>query len=125
MRFAVIICLMMLLVPSSAEAAKKKVVGGPCAYEEFPGSCTPSDGTAAGAGAFTFVGMVHGQDVELRGNELMSWMSLPHGSVSCKLLFIREGTCTPCVFSIGECGKQAWDLFRTKAKANEKKKRGR
>lgn len=125
MRLAVILCLMMLLVPPSAEAAKKKaIVGGPCAYEEFSGSCTPSGRDAAGTHAFTFVGFVRDREVELEGNAMMAWMSLPRGSVACKLLFIKEGTCTPCAFSIGECGQQAWDLFREQSKP-QKKKRGR
>lgn len=110
----------MLLAPPSLEAARKKAVGGPCTYEEFGGLCTAAGADAAGRNLFTFVGVVRERNVELAGNALMEGMSLKRESIPCKLEFLKEGSCTPCVFSIGECGPPAWELFREKPK-----KRGR
>jgi hypothetical protein len=111
-----ILILASLLAPATVDARKKEVVGGPCAYEEFSGLCTVTGRDAAGKSIFSFVGAVRDRDVDLGGNAMMEGMSMRKGSMPCKLEFIKKGTCTPCVFSIGECGQQAWDLFRSSAK---------
>jgi hypothetical protein len=116
-----VLILAVLLAPAGADAKKKEVVGGPCAYEEFGGYCTVSGKDAAGKHLFTFVGVVHDEDVNLEKNTMMEGMSMKKGSMPCKLEFIRKGTCTPCVLSIGECGEQAWDLFRAGAKTKKKR----
>ena len=116
MRTMLIVAALFLALSATAEAKKKELVGGPCSYDEFPGYCTAAGKDASGKGTFTFVGAVGGQDVDLAGNALMDGMSIRSKSMPCKLEFIKKGTCTPCVFSIGECGAGAWDLFRSWAK---------
>lgn len=121
MRYAVTMFLVAaLLIPAAAIAGKKhSVVGGPCAYDEFGGYCTVTGRDKSGRSIFTFVGQMNGSDVHLENNAMMDGMSVLKGSMACKLLFIKKGTCTPCAFSIGECGEKAWDLFRASGKAKK------
>ena len=116
-----ILVLVALLAPSVADAKKQEVVGGPCAYEEFGGYCTISGRDKSGRALFTYVGVVRDLDVNLEGNAMMEGMTMRKGSMPCKLEFITKGTCTPCVFSIGECGEQAWNVFRSTAKIKKKR----
>jgi len=121
--FLPVLAFALLLMPSSGEAKKKKaVMGGSCSYEEFGGSCTVTGKGKEGRSIFSFVGEVDGEEVRLNKNVMMGGMSMPEGSMACNLLFIKKGTCTPCVFSIGECGSEAWDLFRARADSKKKKK---
>ena len=110
-----------LLAPAATHAKKKEVVGGPCAYEEFGGFCTVSGRDKSGRSLFTYVGVVRDVDVNLEGNPMMEGMTMRKGSTPCKLLFITKGTCTPCAFSLGECGEQAWNVFRSTAKPKKKR----
>ena len=120
--FAVAVLFAVLLFSFPAPAAKKApVVGGPCAYDEYPGYCTVTGRDKSGYSIFTFVGQVGDADVSLEKNSMADGMSMQKGSMPCKLLFIRKGTCTPCVFSIGECGEKAWELFRSSGKIRKKR----
>jgi hypothetical protein len=100
----------------SAVAFAQTLVGGPCEYHEYPGTCAVTGRSEDGKAIFTYEGEVEGEQVSLEGNT--SDEELAQGSrVDCMLMFIREGTCTPCLLSLGSCGKQAWDLYRGVAKA--------
>lgn len=83
------------------------MVGGPCSYEAFAGQC---ESDASGA-TFTFRGTVDGKTAELAGNEASPGAFTAAQTKDCQLSFIRTGTCTPCIFSVGSCGKAAFDLF--------------
>lgn len=92
--------------------AKPPVVGGPCAYDDQAGTCTVDANKT-----FTFKGNIGGTAVILKGNELFGTESTAAGtSVPCSIRFITKGTCTPCGFSIGSCGEEAWNAFRTHGK---------
>ncbi len=120
--FTVVFVFAVLLVSPPALSAKKTpVVGGPCAYDEYPGYCTVTGRDKSGRSIFTFVGQVGGLDVSLEKNSMADGMSMLKGSMPCKLLFIKKGTCTPCVFSVGECGEGAWELFRSSGKIRKKR----
>ena len=85
------------------------VVGGPCAYDEFAGTCRLEPGTEA---VFTFEGNVAGQSVVLHGNEpARGAFASPGESKACTLSLIRTGTCTPCLLSVGSCGKEGFELL--------------
>lgn len=103
--------LAVVLLLISAVAFAQTLVGGPCDYSEYAGTCTVTGKGEEGKAIYTFEGEVEGEQVSLAGNA--SDEELAQGSqVDCMLMFIREGTCTPCLLSIGSCGKQAWDLYR-------------
>ena len=83
------------------------MVGGDCAYTEYQGMCTVEmDGT------LTFVGMIEGEEVTLAGNGYTpapNQGQLATGStMECSISYITQGTCTPCLFSMGECGTEAF-----------------
>lgn len=85
---------------------EKNIDGGPCTYDDFPGTCT-----GEGDGLFTFEGDINGAATTLSGNTLDDADALPSGeSVSCTLSVETDGTCTPCLFDIGQCGDEAWDV---------------
>ena len=81
--------------------------GGDCSYEDYPGTCVYDD-----AGHFTFSGNVEGKEVSFEGNSytpgLEEQAPAAGSSVGCTLSYITQGTCTPCVFDIGECGSDAF-----------------
>lgn len=82
--------------------------GDECTYEGYPGTCT-----GTGESEFTFEGEVGGEQLTLTGNELDPDVTLGEGeTVDCDFEFIDEGTCTPCLFDIGSCGDEAWDVPR-------------
>lgn len=108
--------LAVVLLSVSAAAFAQTLVGGPCSYNEYPGTCTVTGKGDEGRAVYTFEGDVEGRQVALEGNTSDEEMA-PGSQVDCMLMFIREGTCTPCLFSIGSCGKEAWDLYRGAAKA--------
>jgi hypothetical protein len=97
-------------------AAPPTTVGGACDYRKSAGSCTFT--TLEPAPTFRFEGVVDGRTVRLEGNELadgqrQSGAKLEVGrSLPCTLDFLTRGTCTPCLLSLGSCGKDAWELFR-------------
>lgn len=93
-------------------ATAKTLVGGNCSYEKFDGVCEKEKDEA---GLFRFGGTVNGKNIVLTHNKLGSGEILKD-KVACTLQFIQTGTCTPCIFSVGECGKDAWDLFRKSEK---------
>jgi hypothetical protein len=107
---------MITILLLSSNAYAQKLIGGPCDYREYAGSCTVTGQNEDGKAVYTFEGEVEGDRVTLAGNT--SDEEIAQGSqVDCLLMFIREGTCTPCLLSLGSCGKQAWDLYRGLAKA--------
>ncbi len=109
----VIIAFMLPSISCGSNAAQKgTLVGGPCTYEKIGGVCTATETDSEGKVHFTFAGMVGGQNVELKDNKASGKMTAGE-KVSCTIDFITSGTCTPCLFSIGECGKEAWDAFRS------------
>lgn len=81
-----------------------EIVGGACAYTEYQGMCTVEmDGT------LTFVGVIEGQETTLAGNiytPAPNQGQLATGStIECSISYITQGTCTPCLFSMGEMGE--------------------
>ena len=96
----------------SSFASAKDLVGGKCSYEEFQGVCEKEKNDT---GTFLFKGVVDDKKVVLKNNKIGQSSTLKDKS-ECSLQFIKSGTCTPCLFSIGECGKDAWELFRNSAK---------
>ena len=81
-------------------------LGGACDYEIYEGTCTGTED-----GSFTFEGEVQGEQVSLLANGLDDPESLGLGETTdCQLELIRTGTCTPCMFDIGNCGADAWDI---------------
>jgi hypothetical protein len=101
----------------SVSAYSQRLIGGPCSYREYPGSCTVT-GEDEGKAVYTFEGDVEGRQVKLGGNKSDEEMA-PGSQVDCMLMFIREGTCTPCLLSLGSCGKEAWDLYRDIGKSSK------
>ena len=94
----------------SASACAQTKVGGPCIYEEFPGLCTVTSVEPDGGAHFTYEGEIDGEAALLRDNATDHDYS-EGDVVDCDLGFITEGTCTPCVVSIGSCGEEAWAAF--------------
>ena len=116
MRYSFMLLCSLVVIGFSATSYAQALVGGPCDYREYAGTCTVTGQNEDGKAMFAFEGEVEGDRVLLEGNT--SDEELAQGSqVDCLLMFIREGTCTPCLFSIGSCGKEAWDLYRGVAKA--------
>lgn len=102
----------MILAGCGSSNDNYKLVGGPCTYDDFAGGCTMIEKSENGKTLFTFNGTINSQEVELKGNK--STDSFPAGQqIPCSIKFIKTGACTPCLFSIGECGKEAWDAFRS------------
>lgn len=112
MRAMMIVLLLLLSIPAFAEM----LVGGPCTYDDSPGVCTATGVNTEGKTLFTFEGTVSGERVSLADNEANEAMTVGT-TTDCSLRFITSGTCTPCLFSIGSCGKEAWDAFRASAAA--------
>jgi hypothetical protein len=77
------------------------VVGGPCEYDDYLGKCTVEDDLSV-----TFTGNIQGEDVYLVGNTASGYSA--GDSVDCTISYITQGTCTPCILSIGECGSEAF-----------------
>jgi hypothetical protein len=116
MRYSLILLFTLVVIGLSSASYAQKLVGGPCDYREYAGTCMVTGQGEDGKAVYTFEGEVEGERVLLAGNT--SNEGLAQGSqVDCILMFIREGTCTPCLLSLGSCGKQAWDLYRGVAKA--------
>jgi hypothetical protein len=96
---------------SASASAEPRVViaGGACAYAKQKGLCEITAG-----GTFTFKGVVDGASVTLPGNPLGPTDKSPAvgTSLPCTIEFITQGTCTPCMFSLGACGQNAWEAFR-------------
>lgn len=104
--FVIFIVVLTTALPVLAQTGKK--VGGSCSYDKYDGVCKIEKGTGE---YFTFNGEVNAKKVTLHKNKLGFGEKL-EDNAPCSLQFIKTGTCTPCVFSVGECGKEAWDLFR-------------
>ena len=77
------------------------IEGGPCEYDDYLGKCTVEDDLSV-----TFTGNIQGEDVYLVGNTASGYSS--GDSLECTISYITEGTCTPCLLSIGECGSEAF-----------------
>ena len=103
------------LAPDGAQEAQ---VGGACVYTKIEGRCQLTE--LGDHPVMTFIGTVDGKAVELPGNTVRDAFAFqPFGlgtSTACTLDFATQGTCTPCMFSVGECGKAAWDAFRAHGK---------
>jgi len=79
-------------------------VGGGCEYTSYPGTCTVN-----ASGGFDFSGTINGETVILRENVFTSAPSRATGdTLTCELMMISAGTCTPCLFDVGEAGAEAW-----------------
>lgn len=89
----------------------KTMVGGPCTYKSFTGTCRLTDASADGKFNFDFRGTVDAKEVFLKNNKTMLKIA-PGVDMPCELKFITSGTCTPCLLSMGECGEEAWETFR-------------
>jgi len=92
-----------LLVSVSAYAQGR--VGGPCSYDEYSGTCTATGKNADGKVLFVFDGEMRGEKISLADNIADEGFA-PDARASCFLMFIKEGTCTPCLFSVGACGER-------------------
>ena len=77
------------------------MAGGPCEYDDYLGKCTVEEDLSV-----TFTGNIQGEDVYLVGNTASGYSA--GDSVDCTISYITEGTCTPCILSIGECGSEAF-----------------
>ena len=82
--------------------------GGSCEYNDYLGKCTVEDDLSV-----TFTGNIQGEDVYLVGNTASGYSA--GDSVDCTISYITAGTCTPCILSIGECGSEAFCLYRKSA----------
>jgi len=96
-------------------ADKGTLVGGPCTYDSYPGECIATRIDENGKTRFTYKGDVQGNELKLTNNTTQKQLTLGK-KVRCELKFINEGTCTPCLFSIGECDSEAWEAFRASKK---------
>ena len=77
-------------------------------YQALEGICT-----GTGENTFSFEGVINGESVVNTGNTLYESETLAEGeSVPCGFLWATAGSCTPCLFDIGECGQEAWDDIR-------------
>ncbi len=83
---------------------------GGCTYDDYAGTCT-----GEGEGLFVFEGTIGGEVVTLPGNTLNAVETpLAVGETrACKLMDAKTGTCTPCLFDIGEAGQEAWERCAT------------
>jgi hypothetical protein len=110
------VALAALIAPAVAHSLT--VLGGPCSYVDYEGSCIVTAASADGTAVFKFQGLVDGGTMELAGNTSSEGGEV--GSViPCQIRFITQGTCTPCLFSIGSCGEAAWDAYRAWAEKSE------
>lgn len=98
----------LVLVTASADAQTK--VGSTCEYSEYPGTCTVTSVDPDGTVHFTYEGAIDGEAVTLAENTAISGGAVGT-QVDCTLQFITQGTCTPCVISIGSCGTEAWEAY--------------
>ena len=96
------------------------MVGGVCDYDEYMGQCEFTSVSGKDV-SFRYKSTVDGKDVVLEDNtvfgEVMAGGAKVGDTFGCKLTLIANGTCTPCLFistlfTFGECGPEAWDLFR-------------
>lgn len=102
--------LMIAILFISTSACAQTKVGGTCDYDEFPGECTVTQVDPEGTVNFTYEGEVEGDAIVLSENT--GTIEGPVGTVvDCTLQFITEGTCTPCLFSVGSCGQEAWAAY--------------
>jgi hypothetical protein len=108
--------LVLLLVAAASAtsfARAPMLVGGPCTYDEFPGTCTAMSVDAEGKAHFTFTGTVRGKKLVLKDNKTSEPLAVG-ASIDCTLKFITSGTCTPCLLSIGECGREGFEALSTR-----------
>ena len=97
-------------IPCDAGKKSHPFVGGPCTYDEFPGSCTATSVDGEGRTQFTFKGTVKGKKLVLKENKAAEPFAI-RTRVDCTLRFITSGTCTPCLLSIGECGREGFEAL--------------
>ena len=97
-------------LPCHAGKKAHPLVGGPCTYDDFPGTCTATSVDGEGRTHFTFRGTVRGKKLILKDNKATEPFAVGT-STDCSLKFITSGTCTPCLLSIGECGKEGFAVF--------------
>ena len=80
--------------------------GGECFYDRYEGTCEIVDDLSA-----TFTGEIDGEVVTL-SVELYDDYEAGE-SIACTLSYITEGTCSPCMLDIGDCGDDAWDYLES------------
>lgn len=98
------VALLLLITTSFAcSGTEKDIDGGPCAYKDYPGTCT-----GQADGKFTYKGSVEGKEVEYMDNGPGPATLTEGQSQSCTLKYITKGTCTPCSFDIGPCSSAAF-----------------
>jgi|GEM_PF-3222711 len=86
-------------------------VGGACAYDEFSGFCEAAGTDEQGRVLVTFVGKIDGEAHTFERN-FANDTNVPEAPIPCELMFIKEGSCTPCLLSVGFCGPAAWEFFQ-------------
>ena len=101
--------------------AAQGLVGGNCTYDQYSGKCTATSIDDQGKTRFTFKGTVKGQKLVLHDN-IASKAFAVGTEVRCSLEFEKTGTCTPCLLSIGECGREGFDALRMKSPAPSEQK---
>lgn len=97
---------LLLLLLTTLCACNNHITGGPCSYTDYPGTCT-----GQADGKFTYKGTVDGKEIELKDNGPGPATLTEGQSQSCNLKYINKGSCIPCAFNIGECGKEAFDVI--------------
>ena len=85
----------------TSDETQDNAVGGPCEYNDYPGSCQVEEDLSV-----TYTGTIEGEVVTLQGN-VGNGVSAGD-TLDCTLSYITEGTCTPCVLDVGECGSDAF-----------------
>ena len=101
----------LVVIGFSAMGYCQERVGGPCAYDEYKGTCQATGKDKDGKVLFIYDGKVGGEKISLVDNVADEGLK-PDAKMDCFLMFIKKGTCTPCLFSVGSCGKEAWDYYR-------------
>ena len=81
--------------------------GGDCVYNDYEGTCVYESG-----GVFTYTGTVEDEEVSFENNPYTLGPEdnepATGSSIDCVLSYITNGTCTPCLIDIGECGSEAF-----------------
>ena len=78
--------------------------GGPCTYNDYVGTCTREEDSS-----ITFTGEIEGETVTFTGND--GWNIEEGASAECTISYITEGTCTPCLLDLGDCGSEAFSYI--------------
>ena len=90
---------------STSDPENQIIEGSDCVYKEYEGTCIyESDGV------FTYTGTIEGEEVSFENTPYTLGPEdnepATGTSVVCVLSYITNGTCTPCLINIGECGTE-------------------